>query len=142
MGGWPLRPEAEGCPSSSPTPPALSEQGLPPPWDCFCHPRVYVGTKEALVSDSTQPPSRSTQGQLGPHPAALLAWNSAGVQKEGSLCLVPWTSGVTAGVTLGLGQDPHPLQGLRTFPDPKPGQSWSPSLSWSEQRSHREEQGL
>lgn len=78
-----------------------------------------MGTKEALVSDSTQPPSRSTQGQLGPHPAALLAWNSAGVQKEGSLCLVPWTSGVTAGVTLGLGQDPPPAPGPENFPRPE-----------------------
>ena len=50
---------------------------------------LLTGTKEALVSDSTHPPSRLTQGQLGPHPGALLAWNSAGVQKEGPPCLGP-----------------------------------------------------
>ena len=119
VGGWMLRPEAEGCPPSSPTPPALSGQGLPPPWDGFCHPRVYVCTKEALVSDSTHIPFTVDSGTAGPRPCGPPGLELRRSSKGGGPVSCARTSGVTSGVTPGLGQDPHPLQGLRTFPDPE-----------------------
>lgn len=113
VGGWVLRPGAEGCP---PLPYSPHSQGrvcplLATPGSMWAQKRPWSLTPPI--------PLHSTQGKLGPHPAALLAWNSTRAQKEGSPRLVPRTSGLTSSVTPGLGQDPPPTPGVRTFPDPE-----------------------
>lgn len=103
-------------------------------------PRVYVGTKEALA---LTPPS-PLHGRLKASwaPTLLPSWLGTLQEFKRSPCVSALDEWRTAGVTLGLGQDPYPLQGLRTFPDPKPGQSWSPSLSCQSRGPIVEEQGL
>lgn len=106
-------------------------------------PGVYVGPKRPW-SLTLPIPLHSRSGVSSWAPTLLPYW--LGTQEfkwRGPDISSPEQGAWPLGVTPGLGQDLPPAPGHEAFPRPCGQASLSsPSLSWSEQRSHLEEQGL